>query len=108
MAIGKLSYSQVEDSSTIMKSTKSNMSDYLEKINSKINSVNDPEVWQSKNAEILRQRFDELSAKFPGFTEAVNNFALFLDSVVKLGREDDERNAKELEEAISSGDSSSV
>ena len=105
MAIEKLTYKDIEDSSTSMKTCNSNMSDFLQKAASKMNSINDPEVWASPNAEMMRERFNELSVKFPGFTESINGFAAFLDIVAKTNKEDAEKNAREQDEAIgSSGD----
>lgn len=100
MAIEQLSYTQLSESSSTMKSSNGNMRDTLERAQAKMNLVNDPKVWQSNNAYKLKERLVELSAKFPKFTDALNVFTLFLDDVVAKNIEDDERDAKEQDQVI--------
>ncbi len=100
MATEKLSYTQISESSSAMKSSNSVMDDLLKRAQTKMNLINDPKVWQSNNADKLRERLAELSDKFPKFTEAVNVFSLFLDDVVTKSREEDEKNAREQDELI--------
>lgn len=100
MAIEKLSYTNLGDSSTIMKSSNEVIKDLLQRATTKINQINDPKVWQSNNAIKLKERLVELSESFPKFTDAVNVFALFLDDVVTKNREEDEKNAREQDDLI--------
>ena len=100
MATEKLSYTQLSESSSTMKSSNSVMKDLLQRAETKMNLVNDPKVWQSNNANKLRERLAELSANFPKFTDAVNVFALFLDDVVTKNKEEEEKNAREQDELI--------
>ena len=96
MAIEQLSYTQLGESSSTMKSSNGNMKDILERAQAKMNLVNDPKVWQSNNAGLLKERLVELSDKFPKFTDALNAFTLFLDEVVAKNIEDDEKDAKDF------------
>ena len=100
MATEKLSYTQISDSSSTMKSSNSVMKDLLQRAETKMNLVNDPKVWKSNNADKLRERLAELSTNFPKFTDAVNVFTLFLDDVVTKNREEDEKNAREQDEVV--------
>ena len=100
MAIEQLSYTQLGESSSTMKSSNGNMKDILERAQAKMNLVNDPKVWQSNNAGLLKERLVELSDKFPKFTDALNVFTLFLDDVVAKNIEDDEKDAKEQDQVV--------
>jgi len=100
MAIEQLSYTQLGESSSTMKSSNGNMKDILERAQAKMNLVNDPKVWQSNNAGLLKERLVELSDKFPKFTDALNVFTLFLDDVVAKNIEDDAKDAKEQDQVV--------
>ena len=76
------------------------MKDILERAQAKMNLVNDPKVWQSNNAGLLKERLVELSDKFPKFTDALNVFTLFLDDVVAKNIEDDAKDAKEQDQVV--------
>lgn len=100
MATEKLSYTQIGESSSSMKTSNSVMKDLLQRAETKMSLVNDPKVWKSDNADKLRERLAELSSKFPKFTDAVNVFSLFLDDVVTKNIEEDEKDAREQDDLI--------
>ena len=90
----ELDYQALENSSTAIKSSKSNMESVLQNVDGKIESINDPEVWKSSAAQQLHDRFKELSANFAKFTGAVDAFAAFVDSAVEENKKHEEENIK--------------
>jgi hypothetical protein len=100
MALEKLSYSQISEASSTMKSCNGIMGDMLERVKFKINLINDPKVWKSKNASDLKDRLSELAEKFPKFTDALGVFTSFLDDVVAKNKEEDEKEARRQGEEI--------
>ena len=78
----KLSYSDMEMIASQLATSSQNMQTLLENIKTQFNLIGDDSVWSGTAASETKAVFDELSAKFPAFYEAVQSCHLFLTSTV--------------------------
>ena len=82
MDFSKVSYSEVSNKSAELKSAASQMEALLEEVRAEYNKIDSEGVWAGDAAGKIRAEFDRLSAKFPEFSQAVNECATYLDGVV--------------------------
>ena len=76
MDFSKLSYSQVETLATQLNGASTSME-------SLFNKVGTDDVWSGTAASETKNEFDTLSAKFPEFSNAINDCYRYLMSVVE-------------------------
>lgn len=97
----RLSEERIEEASSTMKSATSNMETILLESKSKMESINDPDVWKSPAAAKLYESFQELSKDFPKFVDASTTFSTFLDTILlPKTREFEEKKIKEQETLV--------
>lgn len=77
-----LTYGQIQAISQNLKSLSSSMESNLGEIKTLFDNVGNEEYWAGSSASSAKAEFDQLSAKFPEFSKAVNDCAAYLDSVV--------------------------
>ena len=77
-----LTYAQIDSISTNLKSYSTNMEAILNEIKTLFAKVGTDSVWSGTSAQAAKQDFDRLSAKFPEFSQAVNECASYLKTVV--------------------------
>ena len=83
MDFSKLSYGQIQSIADELKSSASQMESLLSEINGLFGKIGTDEVWNGTAAATTKARFDELSAKFPEFSKAVNDCSTYLVSAVE-------------------------
>lgn len=77
-----LTYSQIDAISTNLKSYSTEMEALLNEIKTLFSKVGTDSVWSGTAAQSAKEEFDRLSAKFPEFSNAVNECANYLNTVV--------------------------
>ncbi len=83
MDFSKLSYSQVETLATQLNGASTSMESLLDEIKTLFNKVGTDDVWSGTAASETKNEFDTLSAKFPEFSNAINDCYRYLMSVVE-------------------------
>lgn len=83
MDFSKLSYSQVESMANELNSSSQNMEQLLNEVKNLFNKIGTDDVWSGTAASETKAKFDELSAKFPDFYNAINDCYKYLMSVVE-------------------------
>lgn len=83
MDFSKLSYGQITSIANQLNSSSTQMETLLNEIKNLFNKVGNDEVWAGTAATQTKEKFDELSAKFPEFSQAVNDCYKYLLSVVE-------------------------
>ena len=83
MDFSKVEYEEVETSADELRTSASNMETVLNEIKMQFDKIGTDEVWNGTAAAQAKARFDELSSKFPKFSEAVNNYATYLHNSVE-------------------------
>jgi len=79
----KLSYAQITSMAEQLNSSSSQMEDLLREITALFNKIGTDDVWAGTAASQTKAEFDTLSAKFPEFSQAVNDCYKYLLSVVE-------------------------
>lgn len=82
MDFSKLSYENVISMAEQLKSSSSEMESLLNELKTLFENVGNEQVW-SGTAASATKRFDELSAKFPEFSSAVDDCYKYLSNVVE-------------------------
>ena len=83
MDFSKLSYEQVQSIADRLNTSATNMEGLLNDVKQLFENVGNENVWSGTAAANTKQQFDELSAKFPEFSAAVNDCYKYLLSVVE-------------------------
>ena len=83
MEFSKLSYTQVQAMADQLNTASTNMETLLNEIKSLFENVGNDGVWSGTAAATTKEQFDALSAKFPEFSQAVNDCYKYLLSVVE-------------------------
>ena len=83
MDFSKLSYSQVQSLADKLNSSSTQMESLLTEIKTLFEKIGNDEVWSGTAASQTKETFDTLSAKFPEFSQSVNDCYKYLISVVE-------------------------
>lgn len=83
MDFSKLSYAQVQGLADQLNSSSSSMETLLTEIKALFEKVGNDDVWSGTAASSTKETFDQLSAKFPEFSQSVNDCYKYLMSVVE-------------------------
>ena len=83
MDFSRLSYGQITSLAEQLNNSSSQMETTLEEIKTLFNKVGTDDVWSGTAASATKEKFDTLSAKFPEFSQAVNDCYKYLLSVVE-------------------------
>lgn len=83
MDFSKLSYSQVQSLAEQLNSSSASMETLLSEIKTLFTKIGNDDVWSGTAASTTKEAFDTLSAKFPEFSQAVNDCYKYLMSVVE-------------------------
>lgn len=83
MDFSKLSYQQVQAMADQLNTSATNMANLLGEIKTLFGNVGNEGVWSGTAAASTKEQFDALSAKFPEFSQAVNDCYTYLMSVVE-------------------------
>lgn len=79
----KINYEQVLSIAEQMKKSATNMEQILNEVKALFNNVGSEGVWAGSAATMAKQKFDQLSAKFPEFYNATSSCYTHLASVVE-------------------------
>lgn len=82
MDFSRLSYEQINGIADQLSSKSESMRDLLEQITNLFNRIGDDGVWSGTAASATKAEFDTLSAKFPEFSQAINDCCVYLRQVV--------------------------
>ena len=83
MDFSKLSYSQVQSLADQLNSSSTQMESLLTEIKTLFEKIGNDEVLSGTAASQTKETFDTLSAKFPEFSQSVNDCYKYLISVVE-------------------------
>ena len=83
MDFSKLSYEQIVSLAEQLKSSSTSMEGLLNELKMLFENVGNEQVWSGTAASATKERFDELSAKFPEFSAAVDDCFKYLMNVVE-------------------------
>ncbi len=83
MDFSKLSYSQVQAMADQLHGASTEMENTLTEIKTLFERVGNDDVWSGTAAATTKEQFDELSSKFPEFSQAVDDCYKYLLSVVE-------------------------
>lgn len=83
MDFSKLSYGQVQSMADQLNSSSTQMESLLTEIKALFDKIGSDEVWSGTAASETKATFDKLSAKFPEFSQSVNDCYKYLMSVVE-------------------------
>ena len=83
MDFAKLSYGQVQAMAEQLKSAAEQMEALRTEINALFAKIGTEEVWNGTAAATTKETFDQLSAKFPEFSQSVTDCYQYLISVVE-------------------------
>lgn len=83
MDFSKLSYSQVQALAEQLNTSANSMEGVLTEIKALFERVGSDDVWSGTAASNTKETFDTLSAKFPEFSQAINECYKYLMQVVE-------------------------
>lgn len=83
MDFSRLSYGQITTMAEQLNSSANQMESLLNEIKMLFNKIGTDEVWSGTAAAATKEKFDTLSAKFPEFSQAVNDCYKYLLTVVE-------------------------
>ena len=83
MDFSKLSYAQVQSIAEQLNSSSLQMESLLTEIKALFEKVGNDDVWSGTAASQTKETFNTLSAKFPEFSQSVNDCYKYLISVVE-------------------------
>ena len=89
MNFEKISYEQLESLAGELNTASQRMQDTLDTVSQLLSQIGTTEVWQGTTAEQVRQKFDQLVAKFPEFVNATGKCSTHIISVVENYRSTD-------------------
>ncbi|MBR2712830.1 MAG: WXG100 family type VII secretion target [Bacilli bacterium] len=82
MDFSKLSYSEMLQVSSKLKSDAQRMQEILDSVNSQFKKIGEDGTWSGDAANKAKGEFDELKAKFPDFIKAVEDTSTYIAKVV--------------------------
>ena len=83
MDFSRLSYGQITSIAEQLNSSSAQMESLLNEIKALFDKVGTDDVWSGTAASATKEKFDTLSAKFPEFSQAVNDCYKYLLSGVE-------------------------
>lgn len=83
MDFSKLTYSQVQTIADSLNTSSVDMEGLLSEIKSLFDKIGNDGVWSGTAASTTKETFDALSAKFPEFSQAINDCYKYLLQVVE-------------------------
>lgn len=83
MDFSRLSYGQITSIAEQLNTSSAQMESLLTEIKTLFNKVGSDDVWSGTAAAATKEKFDTLSAKFPEFSQAVNDCYKYLLTVVE-------------------------
>ena len=83
MDFSKLSYAQVQSIAEQLNSSSLQMESLLTEIKALFEKVGNDDVWSGTAASQTKETFNTLSAKFPEFSQSINDCYKYLVSVVE-------------------------
>ncbi len=83
MDFSKLSYGQVQSMAEQLNSSSTQMEALLNEIKALFDKIGNDDVWSGTAASTTKDTFDQLSAKFPEFSQSINDCYKYLMSVVE-------------------------
>lgn len=83
MDFSKLSYGQVQSLAEQLNNSSNQMENLLTEMKSLFEKIGSEDVWSGTAASNTKETFDQLSAKFPEFSQSVNDCYRYLMSVVE-------------------------
>lgn len=83
MDFSKLSYGQVQAMADQLHGSATEMENTLTEIKTLFERVGNDDVWSGIAASTTKERFDELSSKFPEFSQAIDDCYNYLLQVVE-------------------------
>lgn len=83
MDFSKLSYGQIQAMADQLLGASTEMENTLTEIKTLFERVGNDDVWSGTAAATTKEQFDELSSKFPEFSQAVDDCYKYLLSVVE-------------------------
>lgn len=83
MDFSKLTYAEVQSMAERLNSSSTQMEELLTEIKGLFDKVGNDDVWSGTAASATKEQFDTLSAKFPEFSQSVNDCYTYLMSVVE-------------------------
>ena len=83
MDFSKLSYSQVQSLAEQLNSASSQMESLLTEVRTLFEKIGNDDVWSGTAASQTKETYHTLRAKFPEFSQAVNDCYRYLLSVVE-------------------------
>lgn len=83
MDFSKLSYAQVQSIAEQLNSSSLQMESLLTEIKTLFEKVGNDDVWSGTAASQTKETFNTLSAKFPEFSQSINDCYKYLVSVVE-------------------------
>lgn len=95
MAITGLSYAEIKNISSKLKTSANNMQRTLESVTKQLNKIGSDSVWSGTAASEEKAEFDKLTKKFPEFYKAVSDASTYLAQVVT--------NYEQVDRAIKTG-----
>lgn len=84
MSAIKLSYSELETIASQLKSSAESMNDILNNVKMEFSKIGDEDTWSGTAASQTKDVFDELSAKFPEFVQAIDDCYNYLVGTVMV------------------------
>lgn len=83
MDFSKLSYEQIQSIAEQLHSSSTQMEQLLSEIKTLFEKIGNDNVWSGTAASATKERFDNLSTKFPEFSESVDDCYKYLLTVVQ-------------------------
>lgn len=83
MDFSKLSYGQVQAMADQLHNASSEMDSTLTEVKTLFEWIGNDDVWSGTAASTTKEEFDQLSAKFPEFSQAIDDCYNYLLSVVE-------------------------
>lgn len=83
MDFSRLSYGQVQSMADQLNSLSGQMETLLNEVKMLFDKIGTEDVWSGTAASTTKENFDKLSAKFPEFSQSINDCYKYLLSVVE-------------------------
>lgn len=83
MNFEKVSYGQLASLAQELNNASQNMANILGEVTQTLNKIENTEAWQGDSAQAAKVKFDQLSAKFPEFSEATGKCYTHIMSVIE-------------------------
>lgn len=83
MDFSKLSYGQIKAMADQLHTSATSMENTLIEVKNLFNKIGSEDVWSGTAASTTKDEFDKLSAKFPEFSQAIDDCYKYLLSVVE-------------------------